>query len=143
MNYTSGRESLPLLGEKLWFIEFVSKKNIGTPINGVYCDGRSPLCCLSFLFWGSLGSAVGKDNVHRNARRRPRRSVDPDQTSFRSNLIWVYTAQAHLTEKLGSFKFDQGLYCPGPSDIKVRFLQEQSDLGLYCPGPCDRKLGLM
>ena len=99
MNYTSGRESLPLLGEKLWFIEFVSKKNIGTPINGVYCDGRSPLCCLSFLFWGSLGSAVGKDDVHRNARRRPRRSVDPDQTSFRSNLIRVYTAQAHLTEK--------------------------------------------
>ena len=28
---------------------------------------------LSFLFWRSLGSAVGKDGVHRNARRLCRR----------------------------------------------------------------------
>ena len=53
MNHISGMavktRVASITEEKLKFIEFVSKTNIGTPINGVYCDGRSHVIVLSEL----------------------------------------------------------------------------------------------
>ena len=36
---------------------------------------------LSFLFWGSFGNADGRDDVHRNARRRRRIRPGSNSTS--------------------------------------------------------------
>ena len=62
------------------------------------------LCYLSFLFWGSLGSAVGKDDVHRNARRRRSirmgsnpKSVMSKCMNYISGMV-VKTSVASITE---------------------------------------------
>ena len=42
---------------------------------------------LSFLFWGILVSAVGKDDIHRNARRRRRIHTYSNPTSVMSKCM--------------------------------------------------------
>ena len=75
------------------------------PLYGGYCDGRSVyLCYLSFLFGGSFGSAVGRDAVHRIARRLDRIRAGSNPTSamnkcmnYISGMV-VKTGVASITE---------------------------------------------
>ena len=71
----------------------------------MYCDGRSPLIVLFELrFWGSLGNAVGKDDVYINARRRHRIDTGSKPTSVMSKCMKyisgmvVKTRVAYITE---------------------------------------------
>ena len=75
------------------------------PLYGGYCDGRSLyLCYLSFPFGGNFGSAVGRDDVHRNGRRRRRIRTGSNPTSamnkymdYISGMV-VKTSVASMTE---------------------------------------------
>ena len=59
------------------------------------------LCYLSFLFWGSLGSAVGKDDVHRNARRRRRIRTGLIPTSVMSKCM-IYISDMIVKTRVAS-----------------------------------------
>ena len=59
-------------------------------IYGGYCDGRNLyLCYLSCLLGGSFGSAVGKDAVHRNARRRRHICTGSNPTSINKSMNYI------------------------------------------------------
>ena len=86
MSYISGmvvRTSGASITEEIDNSYKTKEKTIYAPYTEGYCDGRSLyLCYLSFLFWGSFGSAVGREAVHRNARRRRRIRTGSNPTSM-------------------------------------------------------------